>query len=371
MADVSMTVVGAGAVGLAVAARLVRRHPDLVILERRERPGQETSSRNSEVVHAGLYYPPGTLKALLCVEGNRRIYELADQHGVPCRRITKIIVAIAEAEVAHLEKLLKQGEANGVRLQMLTGAECLALEPNVPAVAGLLSPDTGIVSAHGLMDFFLHEARSAGATVQLCTELITLDRHDAGYELMVKTGPTIESFTSERVVNAAGLESDTVASLAGIDLDAAGYRLHYWKGSYFAVASAKAKLLSRLVYPVPNALSLGTHAVLGLDGRVRFGPDAEHVPDRALDYRVDESKRAAFGESVRRLVPAITDDDLAPDLAGIRAKLQGPGEGFRDFVVAEESARGLPGLVNLIGIDSPGLTSAPAIADRVAELLGE
>jgi L-2-hydroxyglutarate oxidase LhgO len=371
MADVSMTVVGAGAVGLAVAARLVARHPDLVILERRERPGQETSSRNSEVVHAGLYYPPGTLKALLCVEGNRRIYELGEKSGVPCRRITKIIVAVAEEETAHLERLLKQGEANGVRLQMLTAAECQALEPNVPAVAGLLSPDTGIVSAHGLMDFFLHEARSGGATVQLCTELITLDRHAAGYELMVKTGPTIESFTSERVVNAAGLESDTVAGLAGIDLDAAGYRLHYWKGSYFAVASAKAKLVSRLVYPVPNALSLGTHAVLGLDGRVRFGPDAEHVPDRALDYRVDESKRAAFGESVRRLVPSITDDDLSPDLAGIRAKLQGPGEGFRDFVVAEESARGLPGLVNLIGIDSPGLTSAPAIADKVADLLGE
>jgi L-2-hydroxyglutarate oxidase LhgO len=371
MADVSVTVVGAGAVGLAVAARLAARHPDLVILERRERPGQETSSRNSEVIHAGMYYPSGTLKALFCVEGNRRIYELGEKHGVPCSRTTKIIVALAQEEVAHLEKLLKQGEANGVRLQMLTGEECQALEPNVPALAGLLSPDTGIVSAHGLMDFFLHQARSAGATVQLCTELITLDRHADGYELMIKTGPTIESFTSERVVNAAGLESDTVAGLAGIDLDAAGYRLHYWKGSYFAVTSAKAKLVSRLVYPVPNVVSLGTHAVLGLDGRLRFGPDAEHLPDRALDYRVDDNKRATFGESVRRLVPGVADEDLAPDLAGIRAKLQGPGEGFRDFVVAEESARGLPGLVNLIGIDSPGLTSAPAIAERVAELLGE
>ena len=371
MADVSMTVVGAGVVGLAVAARLSPRHPDLVVLERRERPGQETSSRNSEVVHAGLYYPPGTLKARLCVEGNRRIYELEEEHGVPCRRITKIIVASAESEIAHLEKLLKQGQENGVRLQMLTRDECLALEPNVPAVAGLLSPDTGIVSAHGLMDFFLQQARSAGATVQLCTEIIGLERRQADYEIMVKTGPTIEAFTSERVVNAAGLESDTVAGLAGIDLDAAGYRLHYWKGSYFAVAGKKARLLSRLVYPVPNSVSLGTHAVLGLDGRVRFGPDAEYLPDRALDYRVDESKRAAFGESVRRLVPEILDDDLTPDLAGIRAKLQGPGQGFRDFVIAEESGRGLPGLVNLIGIDSPGLTSSPAIAEEVAALLGE
>ena len=371
MADVSMTVVGAGVVGLAVAARLSPRHPDLVVLERRERPGQETSSRNSEVVHAGLYYPPGTLKARLCVEGNRRIYELGEEHGVPCRRITKIIVASAESEIAHLEKLLKQGQENGVRLQMLTRDECLALEPNVPAVAGLLSPDTGIVSAHGLMDFFLQQARSAGATVQLCTEIIGLERRPADYEITVKTGPTIEAFTSERVVNAAGLESDTVAGLAGIDLDAAGYRLHYWKGSYFAVGGKKARLLSRLVYPVPNAVSLGTHAVLGLDGRVRFGPDAEYLPDRALDYHVDESKRAAFGESVRRLVPEILDDDLTPDLAGIRAKLQGPGQGFRDFVVAEESGRGRPGLVNLIGIDSPGLTASPAIAEEVARLLGE
>jgi L-2-hydroxyglutarate oxidase LhgO len=369
MADVSVTVVGAGVVGLAVAARLSPRHGDLVVLERRERPGQETSSRNSEVIHAGMYYPPGSLKARLCVLGNRLIYELGEKHGVACRRVTKIIVATVENEIAHLEKLLKQGQENGVRLQMLSRDECLALEPNVPAVAGLLSPDTGIVSAHGLMDYFLHGARSAGATVQLCTEIIGLERRQADYEITVKTGPTIESFTTERVVNAAGLESDTVAGLAGIDLDAAGYRLHYWKGSYFSVGPAKSRLVSRLVYPVPNALSLGTHAVLGLEGRVRFGPDAEYLPDRNLDYRVDEGKRAAFGESVRRLVPAILDEDLAPDIAGIRAKLQGPGDGFRDFVVAEEGPRGLPGLVDLVGIDSPGLTSSPAIAEEVERLL--
>jgi L-2-hydroxyglutarate oxidase LhgO len=371
MADVSVTVVGGGVVGLAVAARLAPRHPDLVLLERRERPGQETSSRNSEVIHAGMYYPSGTLKARLCVEGNRLIYALGEKHGVPCQRITKIIVATAEDETAHLERLLKQGQANGVRLQMLTRAECLALEPHVPAVAGLLSPDTGIVSAHGLMDLFVQEARSAGATVQLDTEVVGVVRRETDYEVTVKTGPTVETFTSEWLVNAAGLESDTVAGLAGIDVDRAGYRLHYWKGSYFAVSGRKARLLSRLVYPVPNAVSLGTHAVLGLDGRVRFGPDAEHVPDRVLDYRVDEAKRAAFGESVRRLVPDILDEDLTPDLAGMRAKLQGPGQGFRDFVVAEESGRGLPGLVNLIGIDSPGLTSSPAIANEVARLLGE
>jgi L-2-hydroxyglutarate oxidase LhgO len=171
-------------------------------------------------------------------------------------------------------------------------------------------------------------------------------------------------------VNAAGLESDRVAALAGIDVAAAGYRLHWWKGSYFAVNSRKARLVSRLVYPVPGHVGLGVHAVLGLEGRLRFGPDAEHLSERQLDYAVDESKREAFAEAVRRLVPAIDAFDLTPDIAGIRPKLQAPGEeGFRDFVVAEEAARGLPGFVNLIGIDSPGLTSAPAIAEEVERLL--
>jgi L-2-hydroxyglutarate oxidase LhgO len=188
----------------------------------------------------------------------------------------------------------------------------------------------------------------------------------------VRSGAATESFTSERVVNCAGLESDRVAALAGIDVDAAGYRLFLCKGSYFSVVPARAGVVSRLVYPVPGHVSLGVHAVIGLDGRLRFGPDADYLPSngaRRLDYAVDPAKRAAFGEAVRRLVPGLADEDLEPDIAGIRAKLQGPGDGFRDFVIAEESARGLPGLVNLVGIDSPGLTSALTIADEVATLL--
>jgi L-2-hydroxyglutarate oxidase LhgO len=182
-------------------------------------------------------------------------------------------------------------------------------------------------------------------------------------------GTEVDSLTTERVVSAAGLEADTVAALAGIDVDEAGYRLHPCKGSYFSVRAAKAGLVSRLVYPVPGHISLGTHALLGLDGRLRFGPDAEYLPHHQFDYGVDESRRAAFGEAVRQLVPAIEDTDLEPDIAGIRAKLQGPGESFRDFVIAEENERGLPGLVSLIGIDSPGLTSAPAIAEEVSRLI--
>lgn len=369
MADTPVAIVGAGVVGLAVAARLAPRFPELVVLERRERHGSETSSRNSEVVHAGLYYPTGSWKARLCVRGRQLLYETCERLGVPHRRTTKLVVAVQPEETAELERLLALGRANGVPLELLGARQCRDLEPAVPAVAGLLSPTTGIVSAHGLMDANLQEARRQGAILQTRAELIGLERRDRDYRLSVRTPDGVESFTAERVVNAAGLESDSVAALAGIDPDAAGYRLHWWKGSYFALGGPKARLVSRLVYPVPTQVSLGVHAVLSLDGRVRFGPDADHLPERRLDYSVDESKRGAFAAAVRRLLPTVEDAELSPDLAGIRAKLQGPGEGFRDFVIAEETPRGLPGLVDLIGIDSPGLTASAAIAEEVERLL--
>ena len=369
MADTPLTVVGAGVAGLAVAARLAPRFPELVILERRDRHGTEASSRNSEVIHAGLYYPPGSLKARLCVRGKELLYEACERHGIAHRRTGKLVVATSTAEEPELEHLLAQGRANGVQLEALSADECRRLEPHVPVVGGLLSPSTGIVSAHGLMDVLLQRARGAGALLQTRAELVGLERRDRDYRLTVRTPAGTESLTSERVVNAAGLESDRVAALAGIDVDEAGYRLHWWKGSYFAVAGPKARLLSRLVYPVPTAVSLGVHAVLGLDGRLRFGPDADHLPERRLDFAIDEGKRTVFGDAVRQLVPEIEDEDLSPDTVGIRAKLQAPGEGFRDFVVAEESARGLPGLVCLVGIDSPGLTSSLAIAEEVDRLL--
>jgi len=371
VADTEVAVVGAGVVGLAIAARLAPRHA-VVVLERNPRPGMETSSRNSEVIHAGMYYPTGSLKARLCVEGNRRTYEICARHDVPHARVTKIITAGTEAERGQLEQIQAQGTANGVTLRMITADEAHALEPNVPSVGALFSPNTGIVSAHGLMDHFAHAARAAGATIQPRTELVALERNGGDWRLTVREaggpGPP-ESVSAERVVNAAGLEADTVAALAGIDVEEAGYRQHFCKGSYFSVAPARSRLVSRLVYPVPGHVSLGVHAVVGLDGRLRFGPDAEYLSDRRRDYAVDESKRPAFGASVRRLVPAIEDGDLVPDISGIRPKLQGPGEGFRDFVIAEESARGCPGLVNLLGIDSPGLTCAPAIAEHVARIL--
>jgi L-2-hydroxyglutarate oxidase LhgO len=370
MADVGVTVVGAGVAGLAVAARLARRVKDLVVLERHEHHGQETSSRNSEVIHAGMYYPEGSLKARLCVRGNRLLYERCAARGLPYRRCGKLITAVTPDEGPALDRLLERGTANGVPLRMVGADEALALEPNIRSVAALWSPSTGILNVHALMDDLLHEARSAGAMVQARSELTGLGRENGAWRLTLRTPSGAESFTSERVVNAAGLEADSVAALAGIDVEAAGYRQHFCKGSYFSVRAGKASLVSRLVYPVPGPVSLGVHAVVDVDGRLKFGPDTEYLPDRRQDYRVEEAKRAAFGEAVRRIVPGIMDEDLAPDISGIRPKLQGPGEPFRDFVIAEETTRGLPGLVNLIGIDSPGLTSALAIAEHVATLIG-
>jgi len=368
VADTEVAIVGAGVVGLAIAARLAPRH-SVVVVERNARPGMETSSRNSEVIHAGMYYPPGSLKARLCVEGNRQIYEICARHDVPHARVTKIITARREDELPQLEQIHERGSANGVELRMLTAAEVRALEPNVPSAGALFSPNTGIVNAHGLMDHFAHAAREAGAVIQSRAELVALARDDGEWRLTLRSGGEEDAVSAERVVNAAGLDADTVAGLAGVDVEKAGYRQHYCKGSYFAVSSARSRLVSRLVYPVPGHVSLGVHAVIGLEGRLRFGPDAEYLPDRRQDYAVEEAKRAAFGAAVRQLVPAIQDEDLTPDISGIRAKLQGPGEGFRDFVIAEESARGFPGLVNLVGIDSPGLTASPAIAEHVARMI--
>jgi L-2-hydroxyglutarate oxidase LhgO len=369
MADTALTVIGGGVVGLAIAARLAPRHPDLVVLERYAKHGQETSSRNSEVIHGGMYYPEGSLKARLCVEGNREMYAICEANGIPHKRCGKIITATDAAELPALERILALGTANDVTLQRISAAEAHALEPNIASAGALYSPNTGVVSAHGLMDYFFHQAVTAGATFQARSEVVGIEKDPDGYRLSVRSGAATESFTTERVVNAAGLEADTVSALAGIDVDAAGYRLHYCKGSYFSVASAKARLVSRLVYPVPSPVSLGIHALVDMAGRMKFGPDAEYLDDRRLDYRVSDDKLPLFAAHVRKLVPAISDDDLAPDMSGIRPKLQARGEPARDFVIREEADRGLPGFFNLVGIDSPGLTSSPAIARYVEALM--
>lgn len=369
MADAAVTIIGGGVVGLAVGAEVSRHRSPLFLLERYEKIGQETSSRNSEVIHAGIYYPHGSLKARLCVEGKELLYGLCEKHDIPFRRITKIITATDADESRELERLLVHARGNGVELEMLTGKQVQALEPHIASVAGIFSPSTGIISAHGLMEYYAHRIRANGGEIQTRCRVVGLERTAGVYRITIAEGDETSSFTSEQVVNAAGLESDTIAALAGIDTDAAGYRLTWCKGSYFALGGRSARLISRLVYPVPLKESLGVHALLDLAGRVKFGPDVEYRSDRTLEYSVDESKRHGFAQSVRRIMPMVRDEDLTPDMSGIRPKLQRKGEPVRDFIIREETERGLPGLINLVGIESPGLTASPAIARYVARLL--
>jgi L-2-hydroxyglutarate oxidase LhgO len=369
VADVALTVIGGGVVGLAIADACATRHAPLVLCERNPRYGHETSSRNSEVIHAGIYYPPGSLKARLCVEGRELLYSLSRRHGIPFRNTGKIITATDEREAGVLEQIHRQGTENGAPLELLTAAQVKSLEPHIVTCGGILSPSTGIISAHALMDHFAAGARAQGATIQTRCTVVGVARDGNHYAVSVEEGGTISTFSSERVVNAAGLEADTIAALAGIDVDAAGYRLHYSKGSYFSVPAVYGRLVSRLVYPVPGTESLGVHVVLDLAGRMRFGPDVEPLLTREVDLRVDETKRSAFGPAVRKILPGIRDEDLTPDICGIRPRLRREGDAFRDFVIREESDRGLPGFIDLIGIESPGLTASAAIAREVFSLL--
>jgi L-2-hydroxyglutarate oxidase LhgO len=369
MADAAVTVIGGGVVGLAIAAELSRDHAPLYVLERHHTHGQETSSRNSEVIHAGIYYPHGSLKAKLCVEGKNLLYDFCTQHSIAHRRIGKIITTTDPSEVPALEALHHHGRENGVELQLLTAADVKKLEPNIVSFGGMLSPSTGILSAHELMNALRLIAQENGALFQGRSEVVALEKQSGGFLVSAREPGGVTRFSSEIVVNAAGLECDTVAALAGIDVDAAGYRLHWAKGSYFAVRGERKSLVSRLIYPMPPRESLGVHAVIDLAGGLRFGPDVDYLQERVMDYSLDEARRPVFGEAVRKILPAIRDEDLSPDFSGIRPKLQAPGEPQKDFIICHETARNLPGLVNLIGIDSPGLTASLAIAREVRRII--
>lgn len=369
MADAHVTIIGGGVVGLAIAAELSHDHSPLLVLERNAKYGQETSSRNSEVIHAGIYYPHGSLKTILCVEGKKLLYELCERHSVPHKRLKKIITAVADDELPELERLHQRGTENGVDLELITADRVRTLEPNIATVGGILSPSSGIISAHGLMDYYYHAATGHGAVVQPHCTVVGIDHGSGEYTISISENGTLSSFTTEWVINAAGLECDTIASLAGIDIDRAGYRLHYCKGSYFALPGKYRNVVNHLVYPLPTKHSLGVHALVDMSGRVKFGPDVEYLSDRKQDYVVDESKRHAFAESVRRILPFVEDEDLSPDMSGIRPKLQAHGEPVKDFVICHEKDRGLPGFINLMGIESPGLTASPAIARHVRELM--
>lgn len=362
-------IIGAGVVGLAIAERLSRTRR-VVVLEKERLVGTGVTSRNSQVLHAGMYYPSGTWKARLCVAGHRSLSAWCTAHGVPLQKPGKLIVATSADEEPALDALLKQGRANGVDALEPVGASFVrAKEPSVRATAALWSPNTGILDVHALVKSLETEARAHGATLALAHRVEHLEPRPRG-ALVHVIDPQGERVTldADLVVNAAGLDADRVAEHMGLDVDALGYRQHFVKGHYFRLRRRGA--LSHLVYPVPakHLAGLGVHVTLGLDGDVRLGPDVLGLDARVEDYSVDESLRAAFHAGASRYLPDLRLDELEPDTAGIRPKLSRVGEPFRDFVISEESARGWPGVINLLGIESPGLTCSLELAAEVERL---
>ena len=365
---VDCAVIGAGAVGLAVARRLARAGREVVVLEAEESYGAGISSRNSEVIHAGIYYAKDSLKARLCVRGKRMLYEFCARHGVPHARTTKLIVATAEEQLPALGRLKETAAANGVDdLVRLTAPDARALEPELACVAALLSPSTGIVDSHGLMTALLGEAEARGAVLAVNAPVAGGRVANDGIELAV-AGPHAMRLKARTVVNAAGLGANAVArGLAGFPPSRVP-GLHYAKGSYFTLAGVKPPFRC-LVYPMPVDAWLGIHVTVDLGGQVRFGPDIEFV-DR-LDFDVDPTRAAPFYRAVRSYWPALPDGALQAGYSGIRPRLVPQGMPAPDLVIEGPETHGVAGLVNLFGIESPGLTACLAIADHVAGLLGE
>lgn len=357
-------VIGGGVIGLAVARALALRGREVVVLEAAAAVGTVTSARNSEVIHAGLYYPPGSLKAELCVAGNRRLVEYCRSHGVEHRRIGKLIVATDDAEEAKLEALMVTGRANGVPLDWLSGPEARDLEPALTCRRALLSPTTGIVDSHGLMLALRGDAEAQGAAVALNAPVLGGTVGRDGLVLRVGGAEPID-LPCRRVVNCAGFDAQRVSrTLAGLPAEAVPPR-YLCKGNYFALAGQPP--FRRLVYPVPVSAGLGVHYTVDLGGQGRFGPDVEWV-DR-VDYTVDPRRADGFYGAIRRYWPGLPDGALHPAYSGIRPKIQAPGEPAHDFVLSGPADHGVAGYVALYGIESPGLTACLTLADRVVELL--
>ena len=363
--SVEAVVVGAGVVGLAVARALAQAGRETLILEAADHIGSEISSRNSEVIHAGIYYPQGSLKARLCVAGRDMLYDYCRAHGVEHRRLGKLIVASQESQLPALAALRGKAAANGVDdLAWLEAPEVHALEPDLRAVAALMSPSTGIVDSHGLMLSYQGDAETAGAMLALRSPLLGARLGNDGFRLEVG-GDAPMALHCRYLVNAAGLEAQTVArALQGFDPAQVPPR-HLAKGNYFVLGPRAP--FRHLIYPMPEAAGLGVHLTLDLAGRARFGPDVEWIED--LDYRVDPRRGEGFYAAIRSYWPGLPDGSLEPGYAGIRPKLQGPGGQPEDFVIQGPAQHGVPQLVNLFGIESPGLTASLAIAELVRQEL--
>ena len=362
---VDCIVIGAGVVGLAVARAVALSGREVVVLEKADIIGSETSSRHSEVIHAGIYYPKNSLKAEFCVAGKKAMYAFCDGHGVAYNQCGKIIVATDEEQLPELERLKSNAAANGVDdLEWMTPAQVTEMEPAVFCVGALLSPSTGILDSHGYMLALQGDAEAAGTMIAFMTPVTGGQVMNDGIRIDCG-GDAPMSLTADLVINSAGLWTQSVAAtIAGIPAETVP-PTYYCKGNYYTLSGKPP--FRRPIYPVPEKAGLGVHVTVDLGGQVRFGPDVEWV-DR-IDYDVDPARADKFYAAVRKYYPALEDGAIQPGYSGIRPKIQAPDEAARDFVIQGPDDHGIPGLINLYGIESPGMTSSLAIAEYVRKLI--
>jgi L-2-hydroxyglutarate oxidase LhgO len=369
--DADITIIGAGVVGLAIAEKLSASHNNIFMVERHNTFGQETSSRNSEVIHAGIYYPENSLKAKLCLKGKRMLYEYCEKFSVPFKNCGKLIVATSESELPQIEDIRKTAMTNGVNdLVALDRIQIAGLEPNIFALKALFSPSTGIIDTHSLMKQYETNAVNNGVQIAYCSEVISVRQIEDGYEITILDADKNNySFTTSVVVNSAGLGSDKISEMVGIEDDS--LKIHFCKGEYFRIRPPKNRLISRLIYPVPhpNMEGIGIHVTIDLSGGVKLGPDVKFLESNDYDYKLTASKQEDFFRSAKRFLPFLEFDDISPEMAGIRPKIQKPGDPQKDFYIMEESERGFPCFINLIGMESPALTASLSIAEYVSSLI--
>jgi L-2-hydroxyglutarate oxidase LhgO len=369
--DAEITIIGAGVVGLAIAEKVSEEYSNVFIIEKHPSFGQETSSRSSEVIHAGIYYNQDSLKAKLCIEGKRLLYDYCKRYNVPFNNCGKLIVATSLEEIPIIEGIRQTAIKNGVDdLVVLEGKQIADLEPNIFALKALYSPSTGIIDSHSLMKQYETNSINNGCQVVYGSEVTGIKRIENGYMItLLDADKKYYSFTTKIVVNSAGLTSDKVAGMVGIFDD--NLRIMFCKGEYFRINPPKNKLITRLIYPVPhpNMEGIGIHVTIDMGGGVKLGPDVKYLESNVYDYKLTPSKQDSFYKSAKKFLPFLEFNDLAPEMAGIRPKIQKPGEPQRDYYLMEESNNGYPGFINLIGMESPALTSSISIAKYVSGLI--
>lgn len=368
--DADITIIGAGVVGLAIAEKVSEEHKNVYLIEKHMSFGQETSSRNSEVIHAGIYYTKDSLKSRLCVEGKWMLYDYCKKYDVPYNNCGKLIVATSENEIPVIEGIRQTAIENGVNDLGFVGKEEIAqLEPEIFAVKALYSPSTGIVDSHSLMKRYETNALNNGCQIVYGSEVTGITKVRDGYTItLLDSDKQNYTFTSKIIINSAGLTADKISEMVGITDD--NLKILFCKGEYFRINPPKNRLIKKLIYPVPhhNMEGIGIHVTIDMGGGVKLGPDVKYLESNIYDYKLTASKQEAFYLSAKKFLPFLEFDDLAPEMAGIRPKIQKPGEPLRDFYIMEESKRGFPGFINLIGMESPGLTSSIAIARYVEKL---